>query len=368
MKVFERLKIECKASDFYYIYFIVVKNRKIYIGVILIMQVLVGYMADENVSKQRITMPVAELVFCDLDLLVYDIKGRNNGPKVSIVGMTHGTEYIGAKVIEALYEELDPEELNGSITAIPIANPLAAAAKTYGTPAGFGNPFLSVNMNRSYPGNADGNLTERLAAKVFSLASNADYLIDIHSGTIYWMNYPSARIRTDEGIDGEVIEKARNLAKFSGLDARVETKSSDIYDPSTGGILNTQAMLRGIPAVTFELFGGYVEKEHVDAGLRAVTNILKGVGSLKGEPDQGNQRVYTKITKINSPKAGMIEFVKQPGDIMKKGEVYARIKNLKTGEISDLTAPADGLLECRMNHGFVNEGDYVSGFLSQRTD
>ena len=316
-------------------------------------------------SKKKEILNVGELVFGKAEIIVYKINGNSKGPKIGLVGMTHGTEYIGAKVIDKLYQELNPNDLRGTIVAIPIANPFAAAGKNNNIPSGFGEPFSTVSLNSQYPGDSKGNLSKQLAARIFKIIENVDYLLDIHSGTIIGRIHPQARIRTDDEIETDIIKKSRRLAQYSGLETVVETKSSDI-SKDTKGILTTQASLYKIPAITLELFGGYVTNEEIEFGLHTIYNILKGVGSLKSEPKIKNQNTYTKLTKIYSPQAGIIDFEKELGEQMKKGEAYATIKNLLSGRSLEIVAPENGILGFRVSFGVLNKGDYVGEFLGNK--
>jgi predicted deacylase len=315
-------------------------------------------------SKKKQRINVGELVFGKAEIVVYRIEGGSKGPRVGLVGMAHGTEYIGAKVIDRLYDQLNPDELKGSVVAIPIANPFATAGKNSYTPSGFGKPFSNVSLNSQYPGNIEGNLSEQLAAKIFGILEDVDYLVDIHSGTIVGRIHPQARIRTDNEIKGAVVEESRKLALNSGLETIVETESSAITK-DTKGLLTTQASLHGIPAVTIELFGGHVTDKEVEFGLNAVCNILRGLGSLDGRSSKADQQTYTQLTKIYSPQAGIIDFEKELGEQMKGGEVYARIKDLLSGETSELVAPQDGILGFRLSFAVLNKGDYLGEFLGK---
>jgi len=312
-------------------------------------------------KKERIC--VGELVFGKAEIIVYEIKGKNKGPRVGIICMSHGTEYIGAKIIDKLYEELNPNEVSGSIIAIPITNPFATALKNNNTPAGLGEVYSSMSLNSQYPGDLRGDLTQQLAKKIFDLIKDVNYLIDIHSGTVIGEIYPQVRVKIDKDIKNEVIKASRKLAYSSGLDIIVETSSSDI-SRIPNRLLSTQAMIHGIPAVTLELFGGCVIKEHVDFGLSTVYNILKSINSLKGQSKKKKQRRYTKLTKLYSPGAGILDFKKELGLEIRKGEAYAVVKDLLTGKTYELIAPTNGILGFKVHFGIVNKGDYIGEFLS----
>jgi predicted deacylase len=83
--------------------------------------------------------------------------GRRRAPCVAFVAAVHGDEYDGIVALHELARELDPTQLNGGMIIIPVANPFAFEAAQRRTPQD------DKDLNRVFPGRADGSLTERLA-------------------------------------------------------------------------------------------------------------------------------------------------------------------------------------------------------------
>ena len=110
---------------------------------------------------------------------------RQPGPFTLITAGIHGDEYEGPAAVAAFVETLSSSSgLAGSVAAIPVANPMAwrASQRT--------SPDDGLNLARTFPGRADGSPTERLAAALFELAIEADYLIDLHSGGVEYLFFP----------------------------------------------------------------------------------------------------------------------------------------------------------------------------------
>ena len=104
--------------------------------------------------------------------------GRDSGPVLSLIAGIHGSEYSPIISMQRLPELLDPQAMAGTLIIVHIANlPAFQGRSVY-----FGPDDLK-NLNRSFPGKADGTVTERIA---FTLTEEimplSDYLIDIHSG------------------------------------------------------------------------------------------------------------------------------------------------------------------------------------------
>jgi predicted deacylase len=96
------------------------------------------------------------------------VHGPGDEPEVTVVGGVHGDEPSGVEVVRRLREaDLD---LRRRVQFV-IANPPAVEA---------GERYLDSDLNRSFPGDLDGDREERLAARLCSLAGETPTL-SLHS-------------------------------------------------------------------------------------------------------------------------------------------------------------------------------------------
>ena len=81
---------------------------------------------------------------------------------------------------------MQPDTLAGSIVCVLVQNPLAFQAE-HRVPVGLylKSPLdqMPIDPWTSFPGHTEGNITERLAATLFSLITTCDYAIDVHTPT-----------------------------------------------------------------------------------------------------------------------------------------------------------------------------------------
>ena len=109
--------------------------------------------------------------------------GRQPGPTLLVVAGIHGDEYEGMAALREVFADLDPATMRGSFLAIPVANPLAYAARTRSTPA----QVDGLNLARVFPGDAGGTVTQRLAHHLLCLVERnvgaGDLFVDLHSGS-----------------------------------------------------------------------------------------------------------------------------------------------------------------------------------------
>ena len=96
-------------------------------------------------------------------------------------------EYEGQVALSKLINQLNPEEIQGRVIILPMANFPAAKAGLRTS------PIDEQNLNRSYPGDPDGSPSFMIARYIESqLLSISDYCLDLHSGGSSLHYVPSA--------------------------------------------------------------------------------------------------------------------------------------------------------------------------------
>ena len=82
---------------------------------------------------------------------------NGEGPTVTLTGGVHGDEYEGPVTLLNLAREIDPAQVNGRIIMIPCLNLPAVQSGDRCS------PIDDLNLNRVFPGNANGTVTEMVA-------------------------------------------------------------------------------------------------------------------------------------------------------------------------------------------------------------
>ena len=112
----------------------------------------------------------------DLSLRVHQFHGLQPGPKLIVLGAVHGNELAGIRAIERTIAELESgaiQILRGSLTLVPITNPLA---HRLGTRSG------DRNLNRNLrPTAVPQDFEDRIANVLCPLLAAHDALLDLHS-------------------------------------------------------------------------------------------------------------------------------------------------------------------------------------------
>ena len=129
---------------------------------------------------------------------------RSSGPRIAVVTGMYGDELEGQFVAYELVRRLNenPLSLTGVVDVYPALNPLGISSLEHGVPQ------FDIDLERTFPGNPDGNLTEALADAVFRDILGARVCVVIHSSNVHVREMTQARI--DEG-------NAKNLVDLASL-------------------------------------------------------------------------------------------------------------------------------------------------------
>jgi predicted deacylase len=115
---------------------------------------------------------------------------NGEGPSALLMAGNHGDEYEGQVALGNLIRALQPEQIRGRLIVLPSANFPAAIAGSRTSPIDDGN------LNRSFPGDPDGTVTEQIAWFIEeTILPRVQVLIDLHSGGSSLTYIPSALAR-----------------------------------------------------------------------------------------------------------------------------------------------------------------------------
>ena len=233
--------------------------------------------------------------------------GDGNGPTLYVQAAQHGREINGTAVLRRLHERLDPAGLRGRIVAVPVADPLTFDRVAYTTT----EPVDSVNpnMNRVWPGDESGTLHERMAARLWSLAGEADAIVDLHT---------ASRDSLTHVVFREDDADSRDLAEAFGTDLLLAELADEAADEEWhargfGGKLRVAASAEGIPSITPELaHNKEIVEAAVETGVAGVLNVLRALGMLPGSPEGESPSLYRNhLGRVTAEDSGL--FRVEPG-------------------------------------------------------
>jgi predicted deacylase len=264
------------------------------------------------------------------------VNGARPGAVLALIAGTHGYEYTSILALPRVLKRLDPKRMNGAVILVHMANPPAFyERRIYYNRDG-------KNLNRVYPGTADGTQTERIAHAITrEVIDRATHLIDMHCGD----GNESLRPYSYWTVSGNraVDEAAREMNLAFGLDHIVVDRERP-RDPAQSAYTANTATTRGKPAFTGEIGGvGLIDEASV-AGQEA--GALSVIGHLK-IMEAPSLRVANPIwiepsEVLRATATGVWQPVVEKMQSVAKGTLIGRISDPFGELLADVRAPFAG--------------------------
>lgn len=281
---------------------------------------------------------------------------NGDGPTALFVSGTHGDEYEGQVALCNLARTLKPEAIQGRVILLPAANLPAAVAGTRTSPIDDGN------LNRLFPGDAMGGVTEQIAYFIeHELVARADIIVDLHSGGSSLHYVPSALMGQD---DHDPQRQAKLVAALKAFAAPISYVGHSQPGQGAGRTTSGAAQRAGKIALGSELGGsGTVTAAALKIAKRGLRNVLAHMGitdSSTAEPGP------TRILDVGgtdyfayAPGTGLFEPLAEPGDTVAAGQLAARIHTPETPWAPAQTVhfARDGFVLCKRMPGRTVRGD-----------
>jgi predicted deacylase len=276
------------------------------------------------------------------------------GPTAILQAGNHGDEYEGPITLGELIRTLDPGMVSGRIIFLPAINTPAVLAGRRTSPVD------GLNLNRTFPGNALGSITQQISAYVSEIIMPlGDAYIDLHSGGSSLNILPSAII--EPAPDAE--HHQRNIAAALAFDAPLTVVVDNLGEPRT----STAAAVRaGLTTLGTEMAGaGTVSIDALAICRQGVRNVLGHLGILAptGKPKEAKARSLLRIPGrdgfVLATMNGVFEPFHALGSEVTAGEAAGRIHNLgdPAREPETLYYAADGMVYGRRQPGRVVTGN-----------
>lgn len=253
------------------------------------------------------------------------VESQNPGPSVWLTACGHGDEIGGIVVIQEIFKKIQRIKLTkGSVFSFPLMNPM-----------GFETSSRSIiltteDLNRSFPGNKNGSLGERIADRIFTsiIRTKPALVLDLHND--YIKSIPYTLIDPDPGAEyKDAYEKTLAFGKITGF---LNVREMDDLKRS----LSYNLIKNKIPALTLELGEPYIVNEkNIEFGVKSVWNILTSLKMVDSTEEYFQYPLFEEYNNMIlqysenplSSTSGVIRFLVKPGVLVKKGQPVARIYN-----------------------------------------
>lgn len=278
------------------------------------------------------------------------ITGTRKGATLLVTAAVHGDEYEGVESILQVFEQVQPDELAGTLLMLPISNMPAYESALRSS------PIDGLNLARVFPGDKHGTITQRIAYWITEkLLKYTDFFIDLHSGGIAY-NIPTLigyiHSNNDLGQRSRAGAEAFGAPVLWGHPLPIPPGRSI----SAATDLNIPSLYTEAPG------GGYARPDDVTCFTNGVINVMKHLSMLEGLPDihpmthhllgDGN---LDKV--ISASVAGYFRAEVALLDTVKHGEPLGVIRDFFGQVISEINADRDGVVIMLRRLHRVHVGD-----------
>jgi uncharacterized protein len=286
-------------------------------------------------------LPISRLVTgTQISLPIQVLHGRRPGRTIWVNAAVHGDEIGGVEIIRRVTRSLDARTMSGTVIAVPIVNV-----------HGFlnGDRYLPDrrDLNRSFPGSANGSLAARIANLFMNeIVRRCDVGIDLHTGSDHRTNLPHVRANLDD-------PETRKLAEAFGAPLMLHARLRD-------GSLRAAATENGSTVLLYE--GGEAwrfDEPALEVGVRGIRRVLTELDMIDADDIDARPAPMEShsTTWIRARRSGLALLHTTLGDRVVRGELLGVIHDSVGKRLSRITAPKGGVVISHVQHPLVNQGD-----------
>lgn len=300
-------------------------------------------------------LPVAEHLMVQKNRIVGTGTAEGAAEKrIAVVTGIHGDElegqYVAFELARRLNEHLD--QLTGTIDIYPAINPLGINCIERGV------PMFDIDLNRTFPGDAHGDVTDTLAAAVADDITGADVAVDIHASNIFLREMPQVRINE---ITADALLP---LAPLLNIDFAWVHASSTVLQSTFAYALNE----RGTKTLVVETgVGMRITNEYGERLVDGILRLAAHLGMWSGEFRAYRAPIVSRdgaVSYLNAEAAGVFLPEAEHGTPVMEGQLIGIVADPLTGTVAqEVKAPASGLLFTLREYPVVYPGSLLGRIL-----
>lgn len=252
------------------------------------------------------------------------VNGNKPGPTLCLTAAIHGDELNGIEIVRRVMYDIDPNKLSGTVVGVPIVN-LQGFRRN--------SRYLTDrrDLNRFFPGNADGSLASRIAASFFSeIIENCSYLVDLHTGSFHRTNLPQLRADLHNSSVQELS---------TGFGSTVV-----LHSTGAKGTLRYAANMAGVPAVTLEAGEPMrLQEKEVAHGVKAIQTLMTTLKMQRKSRFWGKpEPIFMHSTWVRADYGGILFSEVYLGKKVKPDDVLGTVTDPITNRRHEIRSPAQG--------------------------
>ena len=288
----------------------------------------------------------------DYEMPMFLLNGAGVGRTVLISAGIHSGEYAGIPAVIRAGRELDSAKLSGRLILLPCVN----VSGFWGLSQAL-VPENSSNLNRTYPGDAEGGVGERIKAFfVRELFPQLDFMLDFHGGSVAEKMTPLI-----------FFPKAEKVTEVSLAAAKAMNVGVLVASDANNGQYSYAANFMDIPGMLLERGGGfYCYREWSEADWRDLRLLLDHLGLYAAEAgtrDEGLvRRVFRDAIYLDADENGLWHPAVTVGETVKKGQTLGVLQDFYGETIKEYFAEADGFVLYLCEGLALRAGDFLIAY------
>lgn len=276
--------------------------------------------------------------------------------RIAIVSGIHGDELEGQYICYEIARRINErrEYLTGIVDIYPALNPMGIDMAHRALPG------LDMDMNRMFPGDASGDMMERVNAAIIEDIIGADICLDIHASDIFVREIPQVR------LSEAFAEKLLPYARRTNVDMIWMNATATVHESTLAHSLN----MLGVPTMVMEMGqGNNINIHYGNQIVDGILNLMEDMGMWRGPVPQ------VQLPAISSD--GEVEFIRsdvtgiflpkiEHNHFVCEGDTIGEIVDPYSGTVvKRIVTAKKGLLFTLRVYPVVYEGDLLARILTE---
>ncbi|MDR0842798.1 MAG: succinylglutamate desuccinylase/aspartoacylase family protein, partial [Acidobacteriota bacterium] len=259
-------------------------------------------------------------------------------------------QYVAWRLADKLNKSL--WDLHGTVDIYPALNPLGINSIYRGMPGS------DLDLNRIFPGNENGSVSEYLASEIVRDIQGATVCVDIHASNIFLRELP--QIRISETMADSLVP----MARFMNMPLIWIHASATVLESTLAHSLNSV----GTPTLVVEMgVGMRITREYGEQLLEGIFSLMSHLGIWSRKTPPTTPPIVSsdwQVAFINADYSGIFIAEANHTARVEEGEPLGFIADPLSGRVlQKIESPVSGMLFTLREYPVVYEGSLLARIL-----
>lgn len=288
----------------------------------------------------NLALPLPEEYSCaPLYMPIKVIHGLKKGPTLLIFSVLQGKELNGLEIANRIIKNIKPEQISGTIIAIPVVNVYGLTHYPATLPTG-------QDLEECFPGDERGTFGERIA-RLFTdeILAKSDYCIELQTGGMNHNILPQVYCNFEN-------KRLKELAKHFKAPVVTQVKLK-------GNRLRQTTENMDIPLLVYQAGEAMrFDENAITLGVEGVHNIMCAIDMLDSAPSKEVAPMFSRDEDwIVAHKGGILHSDVALGQTIQKNETIGTISDPFGADIVEpLKSPQEGIVVGINTSPLIHEG------------